>query len=343
MRRAIELAQTHHTHPNPRVGAVLVDRDGVVVGEGAHAGPGNDHAEVVAIKAAGGNTHGATIYVTLEPCNHQGRTPPCVDALLDAGISTVVVGAADPDPRVSGSGVARLKETGIEVFEDVLREESRRVDPGYFTHRESGLPRVTLKFAMTLDGNVAATDGTSQWITGNEARRDAHRLRSEMDAVVVGAGTLRSDDPLLDVRLPNYAGRQPRPVIVCGSTEIPTERRIWKRDPIVFSVSDIPIPGGELVVVRSEGNLPEPRAVCEKLGELGYLDLLLEGGPKLAGAWWHSDVVSRGVVYLGAKIGGGAGVHPLSGSFTTIDAATVVKVSTVRSLGSDQRIDFELS
>lgn len=343
MRRAIALAQPHHTHPNPRVGAVLVDRDGEVIGEGAHAGPGTDHAEVVAIKAATGDTNGGTIYVTLEPCTHHGRTPPCVDAVIEAGISTVVIGASDPDPRVSGSGVSRLRGSEIEVFEDVLEEESRQVDPGYFSHRETGLPRVTLKYAMTLDGNAAATDGTSQWITGEDARLDAHRLRSEMDAVVVGAGTLRSDDPLLDVRLPDYEGPQPRPVIVIGSGEVPPGRRIWGRDPVVFSSTDVPIPAGELIVVRSEGGLPAPRAVCETLGELGYLDLLLEGGPRLSGSWWRAGVVNKGVVYVGSRIGGGTGIQPLAGSFPTIEGSTVVKVSSVRTLVADQRIDFELS
>jgi diaminohydroxyphosphoribosylaminopyrimidine deaminase/5-amino-6-(5-phosphoribosylamino)uracil reductase len=338
LQRAYELARAQHPHPNPRVGAVVVSATREVVGEGAHVGPGDPHAEVVALDAAG-EGRGATVYVSLEPCSHMGRTPPCADRLISEGVARVVVGAIDPDSRVAGSGIARLRDAGIEV-EVVEDPEARAVDPGYFRHRETGLPLVTLKYAMTLDGSSAAADASSQWITSEQARADAHGLRSAADAVVVGAGTLRNDDPRLDVRLPGYEGHQPRPVIIAGQTMMPTGSRIWERDPLVISSRPIDIPTGELVVVDGEP-LPDPVDSCRALAEAGYYDVLLEGGPTLAGAWWRAGIVQRGVVYLGAKMGGGAGITPLHGVFSTIEEATSVVIGEVCKVGEDLRIDFE--
>jgi len=216
MQQAIKLAAGHHTHPNPRVGAVVVSDDGQVLGEGAHKGVGHDHAEVVALRAAGGTARGATLYVTLEPCAHHGHTPPCTDAILAAGISTVVVAVQDPDERVAGSGIYLLKQSGVNVEVDVETDAALDLDRAYFYYQETGKPLVTLKMAMTLDGSIAALDGSSKWITSEDARADVHRLRSRMDAVVVGAGTLRADDPLLDVRHGESLTHQPRPVVIAG-------------------------------------------------------------------------------------------------------------------------------
>lgn len=341
MRRALQLAISEWPHPNPRVGSVVVAAHGAVIGEGSHVSPGEDHAEIVALKQAGEAAGGSTLYVTLEPCVHHGRTPPCVEEIIRTEVRRVVVGAGDPDFRVSGQGIRALRAAGIEVVEGVLEEATRMSDPGYFHHRETGLPRVTLKYAMTLDGSAAASDRTSQWITSPEAREDAHRLRSGSDAVVVGAGTLRSDDPRLDVRLDGYEGPQPRPVIVAGDEDLPADARLWERNPLVISTSERVVPGGELAVLSSSGTYADPRAVCEALADRGYLDVLLEGGPTLAGAWLESGVVTAGVVYVGAKLGGGKGIPPLGGVFETIDEAIPVSVVAVRSLGEDLRIDFE--
>jgi diaminohydroxyphosphoribosylaminopyrimidine deaminase / 5-amino-6-(5-phosphoribosylamino)uracil reductase len=341
MRHAIELARPHRTHPNPRVGAVVVNSSGLVIGEGAHLGVGDDHAEVVALQTAGRAAAGSTLYVTLEPCTHQGRTPPCVEAVIEAGVRRVVIGAGDPDARVAGSGIARLHEAGVEVVEGVLTADVRELDPGYFHHRETGLPRVTLKYAMTLDGSVAAADGTSQWITSEEARMDAHRLRADVDAVVVGAGTLRTDDPRLTVRIPGYDGPQPVPVVVAGAGGLPDAARIWEREPVVLSTTDRKVPSGRVVHVEGADGLPDPTSACHILSELGFLDVLVEGGARLAGEWWRAGVVSRGVVYLGATVGGGSGISPLAGAFKTIDDAAAVSLTGVRSLGADYRIDFE--
>ena len=340
MRRAVDLAQAHRTHPNPRVGALVLSSDGSVVGEGAHIAAGEPHAEVVALEAAGDAAAGGTLVVTLEPCSHHGRTPPCADAIIDSGLSRVVVAMRDPDERVSGSGLERLAAAGVEVVEGVLVDEAAAINEAYVHHRSTGMPRVTMKWAMTLDGAVAAADGTSRWISSEEARRDAHKLRAEVDAVVVGAGTLRADDPRLDVRIDGYDGPQPVPVIIVGRDPLPEESAIWQRSPIVVAPDDLDVPAGSVVVVDSSQGVPTPSGACKALGELGHLDILLEGGPTLAGAWWNAGVVNRGVVYLAAKVGGGAGLAPLGGVFGTIEGAEIVEITATRSLGPDQRIDF---
>lgn len=342
MRRALELARMQNPHPNPRVGALVVSSSGEVIGEGSHSGPGEPHAEVVALGLAGVDAGGSTLYVTLEPCAHRGRTPPCVDAVIEAGIERVVFAVTDPDSRVAGKGAARLSAAGIEVIEDFSPAAARETDPAYFHHRETGMPLVTLKYAMTLDGSVAARDRTSRWITSEVAQQDAHELRSQADAVVVGVGTLRADDPLLDVRIPGYEGSQPRPVIVSGANSLPATSRIWKRDPLVVSSLERELPAGELVLVQGDGNgRPEPQAACAALAAAGYLDILFEGGPRLAGAWWKAGVVARGVVYLGAKLGGGMGIPPLDDVFETLDEAATARITGVHTLGPDVRIDFE--
>jgi diaminohydroxyphosphoribosylaminopyrimidine deaminase/5-amino-6-(5-phosphoribosylamino)uracil reductase len=264
-----------------------------------------------------------------------------VDAIIAAGIARVVVAVTDPDERVAGEGLARLREAGIEVVEGVGADQARELDPAYFHHRETGMPRVTLKYAMTLDGAVAAVDGTSRWISGEEARRDAHRLRAEADAVVIGAGTLRIDDPLLTVRLEEYEGFQPVPVVVVGKGPLPESARLWEREPVVVAAGPIPVPSGQLVEVADRDGLPDPVATCRALAGLGYLDLLLEGGPRLAQAWWQARVVTRGVVYLAARVAGGAGISPLAGRFESIEDAVEVHITQVRTLGDDIRVDFE--
>lgn len=341
MHRAIELAlEWPHTHPNPRVGSVVTNTAGEVVGEGRHRGPGNDHAEVAALKAAGEAARGGTVYTTLEPCAHHGRTPPCVDALIAAGIATVVIGAGDPDPSVSGQGIEKLRTAGIEVITDVEAKAARAVDPAYFHQRETGMPLVTIKWAMTLDGAVAASDGTSQWITGDTAREDAHRRRSLVDGVVIGARTLRADDPRLDVRLDAYEGAQPRPVVVAGKTPLPDQAKIWDRDPLIVSSTPRDIPAGQLVEVPSTNDFPDPVETCRALSEHGLLHLLLEGGPTIARAWWNADVVSDGVVYIGSRVGAGTGRSPMAGIFNTIAAASEVEFESVDSVGRDAVITF---
>ncbi len=340
MQRAIRIAGSAMPHPNPRVGAVVLDASGTVLGSGFHAAAGDDHAEVVALREAGARAAGGTLVVTLEPCVHVGRTPPCTEAILDAGIRRVVVGALDPDRRVAGAGVHRLAGAGVEVVVAADPSAAEAVDPGYFHHRRTGRPRVTLKIAATLDGQVAAADGTSQWITSSEARLDGHRLRAASDAVMVGAGTLRLDDPALTVRIPGFDGRQPRPVVVAGGRPLPTHASIWMRDPVVLSPSPAEVPGRVVVVPGERG--VDLRAGLGALGELGIVDLLVEGGPRLAAALLDEDLVDRGVLYLGARLAGGVGRAMFEARLATIADARGVAIVAVERIGRDIRIEFTL-
>ena len=338
MREAIALATATAPHPNPRVGALVLDASGEVVGRGAHAGPGEPHAEVVALAAAGRRAEGGTLVVTLEPCDHTGRTPPCTGAVLAAGVARVLVGAGDPDQRVAGRGVARLRAGGVEVRTGIAAAEAEALDPGYFHHRRTGRPLVTLKAALTLDGQAAGADGTSHWITSEEARADGHRLRAAADAVMVGAGTVAADDPLLTVRLPGYAGRQPRAVVVAGRRSLPPAARIWERHPIVLAPDPADWPGEVLPLPGPDG--VDLAAGLTALGERGLLDVLVEGGPTLAGSLLRAGLVGRGVFYLGARLGGGMGVPALRGVFATLAEARPVEIVSAARVGPDVRVEF---
>ncbi len=328
-------------HPNPRVGAVVVAADGTIAGEGAHSGPGSPHAETHALAAAGPAAAGSTLYVTLEPCDHHGRTPPCTEAIIDAGVARVVVGTLDPDVRVSGRGVERLREAGIDVHVGVAGIDAEGLDEAYFHHRRTGLPFVTVKVAGTLDGQAAAQDGTSRWITGEAARADAHRLRADHDAVMIGAGTLRVDDPRLDVRLADHDRPQPRPVVIAGRRPLPPARVLYERGPLIVASeprTDIPT-GAELVLVAGTDGLVAPEAVLEALGKRDIVALMIEGGPHLAGAFISAGLADRIVLYLGAMVAGGLGLPVLSGAFPTLDAGRAVTIDRVERLGDDLRID----
>ena len=339
MREALSLAAQTQPHPNPRVGALVVS-GGSVVGTGAHHRAGEAHAEVNAIRAAGSQARGATIYVTLEPCSHEGRTPPCVDAIIDSGIERVVIGALDPDTRVDGSGVDRLRGAGINVVHGILATEVEALDPGYFHHRRTGLPLITLKLATTLDGQVAAADRTSQWITGREAREDGHRLRADADVVVVGAGTLLDDDPGLDVRLRGYRGRQPRPVVIAGGRPLPADAALFKRDPLIYTSELCDLPAEQVIVPG--GDRVDLSAVLTDLGKRGYVAALVEGGPTLARALLEGRYVDRLVLFFGSKLGMGTGLPAVSGSFETLEDALDIEIDAVVRLGNDIRIDARL-
>lgn len=338
MEEAVALARLHHPHPNPRVGAVVVAADGTVIGRGAHERRGTAHAEIHALAQAGDHARGATMVVTLEPCSHEATTPPCTEALIGAGIGAVVVGAVDPDRRVSGRGIRALEDAGIAVL--VVEEPVTEVDPGYFHHRSTGRPRVTLKLAATLDGQTAAVDGTSQWITSPEARRDAHRLRARSDAVMVGAGTVRSDDPRLDVRLGGYGGPQPRPVVIGGGQPLPSGAAVFERSPLIYSPHPIDAPA-EVVIAGSDGVVALER-VLDDLGAREIVDLLVEGGARLAGAFHREQLVDRYVIYLGAAIGGGRGSAMFDGEFATLGDREEVRITEVRTIGPDLRIVAEV-
>jgi diaminohydroxyphosphoribosylaminopyrimidine deaminase/5-amino-6-(5-phosphoribosylamino)uracil reductase len=323
MRQALALAAgvRGRTSPNPWVGAVLVCADGSTF-EGATAPPGGPHAEVVALESArqaGAVTGGATLYVTLEPCAHFGRTPPCTDAIIVAGVARLVVGIEDPDPLVAGRGLERLRQAGIELETGVLADEARSQLAPYLKHRATGRPYVTLKLAATLDGRTAAADGSSQWITGDEARTDAHRLRAESDAVLVGAGTVRSDDPSLTVR--HVAGPDPQRVVLGSVGSVPATAKVQP-------------------AVELSGS---PLEVLDDLGRRGVLSVLVEGGGTVAHDFHQAGVVDRYVVYLApALMGGDDGAPLLRGpGAATIDDVWRGRIVDVTRLGDDLRVEVE--
>jgi diaminohydroxyphosphoribosylaminopyrimidine deaminase/5-amino-6-(5-phosphoribosylamino)uracil reductase len=339
MRSALEAAVAANPHPNPRVGAVVLDESGAIVGHGIHHHAGDPHAERIALEAAGQAARGGTLVVTLEPCNHHGRTPPCADAILESGVAHVVVGALDPDTRAAG-GVERLRRAGIEVTMGVLADEVERMDPAYFHHRRTGRPRVTLKAALTLDGQVAARDGSSQWITSPEAREDGHRLRAEADAIMVGAGTVLTDDPELTVRLPGYHGRQPIPVVIAGKRPFPNDLRVIERNAVVFA-PDARQLDTEVVVAESGERVDLEQALLT-LGERGIVDLLVEGGPILADGLLEGRLIDRCVFYFGSKLAAGVGRAPFNGVFESIDDAIDVSLLEVSRVGPDIRVEMTL-
>jgi diaminohydroxyphosphoribosylaminopyrimidine deaminase/5-amino-6-(5-phosphoribosylamino)uracil reductase len=338
MTEAIVAAADAMPHPNPRVGAIVVDPTGSVVGRGSHrGGPGHPHAEVIALLEAGERARNGTVVVTLEPCAHEGRTPPCTDLILRSGVARVVVGAVDPDPRVAGRGIKVLRRAGVTVDEGIEAEAVEGMDPGYFHHRRTGRPRVTLKAAITLDGEVAARDGSSQWITSPEARADAHLLRSRADAVLVGSGTVVVDDPRLTVRV-GEPDRQPHPVVIAGNRPLPADASILARKPTVFAPAPVDLPTEVVVLPGSDG--VDLFGALEHLGSAGIVDVLVEGGPRIASAFWRAGLVSHGVFYLGARIAGGAGSGPLAGTFATLADASPIVIESAVPIGPDLRVDF---
>ncbi len=340
MERAIALAFSHRPHPNPRVGTVIVDAGGTVVGEGAHVEPGAPHAEQVALAMAGDSARGATAYVTLEPCTHHGRTPPCVDALIEAGISRVVAALTDPDERVSGRGFQSLRAAGIEVEVGLGKEQAAELDPGYLHHRRTGLPLVTVKAALTLDGQMAAADGSSRWISDADMRRDVATLRTRMDALVVGAGAVLEDDPSLD--LAPGADRSPLIVIVAGRRQIPPTARLLRAGARVVSPGFDPTTGQGR---RSEpgGDRVDLASLLRELGEAGALDVMVEGGPTLVSSMVAARLASRFVLYYGPKLGAGVGIPMFGGVFHRIEDALEGRVVHVTRVGAGVRVDFALA
>ena len=314
MARAIEAAAGARasTSPNPWVGAVVQATDGRFA-EGATEPPGGRHAEIVALHSLRGATSGATVWVTLEPCSHHGRTPPCADALIEAGVKRVVVGIEDPDPKVSGRGIARLREAGVEVVVGVRRHDVEAQLAPYLKHRRTGRPWVVLKLAATLDGRTAAPDGSSQWITGEAARTDAHRLRAESDAVLVGAGTVRADDPALTVR--HVEGRDPLRVVL---GEAPEDAKVHP-------------------AIEADGPLDE---LLDYLGRNDVLQLLVEGGASVAHDFHAAGLVDRYVLYVAPAFFGGDDARGLfaGAGAPTMDALWRGRILSIDQLGDDLRL-----
>ncbi|MCX5129128.1 bifunctional diaminohydroxyphosphoribosylaminopyrimidine deaminase/5-amino-6-(5-phosphoribosylamino)uracil reductase RibD [Streptomyces sp. NBC_00347] len=346
MRRAIELAARGlgSTSPNPVVGCVITDASGAVVGEGWHERAGGPHAEIHALNAAGAAARGGTAYVTLEPCNHTGRTGPCAQALIAAGITRVVYAVSDPNPQASGGG-ATLRAAGIDTSAGLLHEEAEAGNAAWLTSVRLGRPYILWKYAATLDGRIAAADGTSRWISSPESRADVHRLRAESDAVVVGSGTLRADDPHLAVRgIDGFtAADQPlRVVLDTHATIRPTARVLDEAAPTLIAVAEDAdtrhLAGVELARLPYDKYGISVDALLRELYGRGIRSVLLEGGPTLAGAFIAAGAVDKVVGYL-APVLLGAGPLALAdaGIGTLADALRLRITETVR-IGTDIRV-----
>ena len=312
MRRALALAALGEgrTSPNPLVGAVVLDRNGQLVGEGFHAAAGRPHAEVGALAQAGERARGGTLVVTLEPCCHHGRTPPCTEAVLAAGIARVVLALADPDPRVAGGGIARLRSAGLDVIEAVAEAEARQQNRAFVHRLASGRPWGVLKWAMSLDGRTALPNGASQWISGEPARAWVHRLRAGCDAVIVGGGTVRADDPLLTSR--GQRPLEPLRVVLSRRLELPAEARLWQQSvapTLVAHGAEAPAAAREALdqrgVERLELAACEPAALLEALARRGCNRVLWECGPELAAAALRQGCVQELAAVIAPKLLGG--------------------------------------
>lgn len=355
MRRALRLAARGRgmTHPNPMVGAVLV-RDGHVIGEGWHTGPGTPHAEVHAIGNASSGARGATLYVNLEPCSHQGRTPPCTDAIIDAGISRVVASCMDPNPAVNGRGFGILRKSDISVTVGLYEERAREMNRAFFHHAVTGTPYVTLKMASSLDGRIATAGGESKWITGTAARRAVHRMRAEADGVLVGAGTALADDPGLTVRHVR-TGIQPRRIILDQSLRIPLDA----------AVVDLARDGRTLIIIGSDVDdrrtapfelrgvrfvrLPAGRNgfswpdLSSALVQEGVIHLLVEGGGETAAFFLRAGAACRVEIFLAAAFIGQEGV-PSVGSLSLGGLLDAPRLRFVRSrrVGEDVQLTADV-
>ena len=347
MARALQLAELGlwTTSPNPRVGCVVV-RDGEMVGEGWHVKAGEPHAEVHALRAAGDKANGATAYVTLEPCSHYGRTPPCAEALIAAGLSRVVCAMTDPNPLVAGKGLAMLQAAGIETASGLLEGEARELNIGFVSRMTRGRPWLRLKVAASLDGKTALNNGVSQWITGPDARRDGHAWRARACAILTGIGTVRDDDPQLSVR-DVATTRQPLRVVVDSKLEISPAARILQDGPvlIVGAVEN----AEKMAWLRSTGNFVEIlnnsagkvdlKALLELLAQRGINEVHAEAGFKLNGSLLREGLVDELLLYLAPCLIG----HQASGLFnlpalTTLDDKPRLQIRDVRQVGADIRV-----
>jgi len=318
MQQALDLARRGEgrTAPNPPVGAVIV-RDGVVVGKGFHPKAGEPHAEIFALVSAGTRAMGADVYVTLEPCSHKGKTGPCADALIAAGIKRVFVGMQDPNPQVAGRGLEKLRQAGIAVEVGVEAEACERLLAPFTRHISSGLPYTIYKAAMTLDGNTATASGDSKWISGEQSRLRVHQLRDRVEAIMVGIETVLADDPLLNSRLPDSDGRDPLRVVVDSQLRMPAAAQMLRQESkagtlVATAVADdnkikaLQEAGAEVLVCPTVDGRVCLKSLWRELGKRDVQRLLLEGGTTLAGAALKSDLIDQMMIFVAPKLVGGA-------------------------------------
>ncbi len=344
MRQALDLAARGigRTSPNPMVGSVVV-RDGVVLGEGYYREYGGRHAEPQALEEAGSRARGAVLYVTLEPCCHQGSTPPCTDAIIASGIARVHVAMADPDRRVSGKGIERLRAAGMTVETGLLEAEARELNAAYVRHRETGQPFVLLKLAQTLDGRIATRNGHSKWITGEAARKRVHLMRSRADAVLVGIDTVMADGPRLTVR--HVDGRQPRRIVLDSRARTPLDARVLNGEaPATVCVTDaapadrieaLKGTGAEVLVLPGgDGSIPLA-PLKSALGRAGIVTLMVEGGSRVAASFLRERAVDRIACFIAPRILG-AGIPSIADlALDDLSKAIQLNDTRVEQLGGD--------
>jgi diaminohydroxyphosphoribosylaminopyrimidine deaminase/5-amino-6-(5-phosphoribosylamino)uracil reductase len=351
MRAALGLARRGlgRTWPNPSVGCVIVDETGAIIGRGWTQTGGRPHAETEALKQAGARAKGATAYVTLEPCAHFGKTPPCADALIAAGIARVVVAITDPDPRTAGQGLARLRGSGIAVSEGTCTNDAREVTAGFLTRIEKGRPYFILKSATTMDGRIAAHTGASQWITGEAARARGHLMRAESDAVMIGIGTAMADDPMLDVRLPGLQEYRPVRIVADGQLRLPLTSKLVttaQSQPLwiitrpgadAARTEALKNAGAEIIQVATipSGALDLPAAARE-LAARGLTRVLVEGGGQLAASMIHAGLIDRIAAFRAGRVMGGDGLPAIAAmSVASPDAAPRFTLRHIERVGED--------
>ncbi len=348
MSRALQLARKgfYTTDPNPRVGCVIV-KDGDVVGEGWHERTGEPHAEVHALRAAGDKAAGATVYVTLEPCCHHGKTPPCSEALIKAKVARVVVAMQDPHSRVAGKGLQQLRDAGIEVEVGVLESQSQALNPGFIRRMQTGRPYVRNKLAMSLDGRTAMASGESKWITSDAAREDVHRLRARSSAIVTGVGTVLADDPSMTVRLEGIE-RQPLRVVVDTHLSMPVTARMLQQPgrTLVMTCSDdeaareaLEHAGAGVIVLPFCSDTVDMLAVLDTLGEMEVNEVLVESGATLSGAMLQAGLIDELVIYMAPILmGDGArGLFRLP-ALQNMEQKIGLEITDIRAVGKDWRI-----
>jgi len=347
MGRSLDLARRglYTTTPNPRVGCVVV-KGGVVVGDGWHEKAGLPHAEVLALKAAGERARGAALYLNLEPCSHHGRTPPCVDAIIEAGVKRVVAAIGDPNPKVAGAGFAKLRAAGIAVEQGLREDEARELNIGFLARMTRGRPWVRMKIAASLDGRTALANGKSQWITGEAARGDGHRWRARACAVLTGFGTVRDDDPQLNVRGVDTP-RQPLKIVVDSKFETSPSARLLKEGKtlVVGAVDDakriaaLKAAGAEVAVIPNDGGKVELFKLMKELARRELNEIHIEAGTKLNGSLLQAGVVDELLVYLAPSLIGdsGRGMFNLP-ELIDLSQTTALKVREVERVGEDLRI-----
>ncbi len=353
MAKAIDLARQAigRTSPNPLVGAVVV-REGRVVGRGFHPRAGEPHAEILALREAGALARRATLYVTLEPCCHWGRTGPCTEAIAEAGIARVVVATEDPDRRVNGGGIRTLRERGVNVTVGVLRDVAEELNAAYFKHRRTGLPFVTLKWAMSLDGKIASHPGVRTQLTGTAAQRCAHELRNSHDAILVGINTILADDPQLTCRIDG--GRDPLRVVLDSRLRIPLEARVLNlsSQARTLVVTTMSAPSEKISAVRAkgadvlvfDGSRPPVRWALEQLAGQGILSVLVEGGATVHAAILEAQVADRVIAFIVPLIvGGQTAPSPIAGlGVLSVNDAVALRGCTVQQLGQDLVVEGKL-